>query len=208
MTLRIPRGYIIAIEGVDAVGKNTHSLLLFELLLKKGLNATRMSFPDYDTPIGREIKSFLSGGSSYPTELQHLLFAANRWEKYDEILSRLRVGQVIIVNRYTESNLAYGVANGLDTDWLSNLEKGLPRANLVLVLDAPIRSLASRRPSRNKDAYERSSTLQSKAQKAYRELARKRDWKLVDANESVANVQTTVLNIVTKALKRDRGISI
>ena len=43
---------------------------------------------------------------------------------------------MIIVNRYTESNLAYGIANGLASGWLAGLEKGLPAANLVMVLDA------------------------------------------------------------------------
>ncbi len=206
--MKIPGGYIVAVEGVDAVGKSTQSRLLFEWLSKRGVKVARMSFPDYETPIGREIKAFLSGRRAYPVELQHLLFAANRWEKYDEILLRLRAGEVIIVNRYTESNLAYGVANGLGTDWLANLEKGLPEANLVVVLDAPIRSLASRRPGASKDAYEKSSALQSKAKKAYRQLSRDEHWKLIDANESVADVQAMVVSTLKEALERDRGISL
>ena len=206
--MRIPGGYIVAIEGIDAVGKNTHSLLLSAWLRRRGVKTVQMSFPDYDTPIGKEIKSFLSGRRSYPTELQHLLFAANRWEKSDEIKSGLRAGKTIIVNRYTESNLAYGRANGLDVTWLINLEKGLPRADLVIVLDASPHSLTSRRPGRSKDAYERSSALQSKAQKAYRELAREGGWKLIDADGSVGDVQAAVLEMVRKALKKDRGTSI
>jgi len=199
---------MIAIEGIDAVGKNTHTLLLSAWLRRRRVKAIHMSFPDYGTAIGKEIKAFLSSRRSYPTELQHILFAANRWEKSDEIKSHLRGGETIIVNRYTESNLAYGRANGLDIDWLTNLEKGLPRADLVIVLDAPPRSLSSRRPGNSKDAYERSSALQRKAQKAYRELAREAGWKLVDADESVRHVQAEVLNIVREALKRDRGTSI
>lgn len=206
--MRIQGGYIVAIEGIDAVGKNTHSLLLSAWLKKRGVKTVNMSFPDYDTRIGEEIKSFLSGRRSYPTELQHLLFAANRWEKSDEIKSYLHAGETIIVNRYTESNLAYGRANGLGIDWLASLEKGLPRANLVIVLDAPPRSLSSRRRASSKDSYERSSALQSKAQKAYRELARERGWKLIDADGSVRDVQAAVLAAVKEALARDRGASI
>jgi dTMP kinase len=206
--LRIQGGYIVAIEGIDAVGKNTHSLLLSAWLKKRGVKTVNMSFPDYDTRIGEEIKSFLSGRMTYPTELQHLLFAANRWEKSDEIKSYLHAGETIIVNRYTESNLAYGKANGLDIDWLDSLERGLPRADLVIVLDASPRSLSSRRRGSSKDSYERSSTLQSKAQKAYRELARKRGWKLIDASGSVGDVQAAVLATVKEALARDRGASI
>ena len=203
--LKIPGGYIVGIEGIDAVGKNTQSLLLSRWLRKNGIKTTLMSFPDYDTMIGKEIKSFLSGGRAYPTELQHLLFAANRWEKSEEIKSRLHAGETIIVNRYTESNLAYGMANGLDIAWLTNLEKGLPRADLVIVLDAPQQSLSPRRPNKSKDTYERSPTLQGRAQRAYRELARERGWKLVAADRPVGDVQATVLKAVREALAEDRG---
>ncbi len=206
--MKIPGGYIIAIEGIDAVGKNTHSLLLSKWLRSNGAVTTLISFPDYGTPIGKEIRSFLSGRRTYPTELQHLLFAANRWEKLEAIKSNLRAGRTIIANRYTESNLAYGRANGLDTVWLANLEKGLPAADLVIVLDAPPRSLSSRRVGSSKDVYEKSSALQVKAQKAYRELARDHDWILLDAHGPVADVQTTVVKTVREALSRDRGISV
>lgn len=206
--MKILGGYLIAIEGIDAVGKNTHSNLLSARLRRRGVKTSHMSFPDYDTPIGKEIKSFLAGRRSYPTELQHLLFAANRWEKSGEIRSRLRAGETIIVNRYTESNLAYGRANGLDVDWLRNLEEGMPRADLVIVLDAPPKSLVSRRPASGKDAYERSSALQSKAQKAYRELARKGGWKLIDAGGAVRDIQAAVLATVREALARDRETKI
>jgi dTMP kinase len=206
--LRTQGGYIIAIEGIDAVGKKTHSLLLSAWLKKKGVKTVRISFPDYDTPIGKEIKSFLSAQRNYPTELQHLLFAANRWEKTDEIKSHLQAGETIIANRYTESNLAYGMANGLDVDWLANLERGLPRADLVIVLDASPRVLSSRRPGSGKDSYERSSALQIKAQKAYRELGRRRGWKLIDANGTVGDVQVALVAAVREALARDRGTTI
>ncbi len=206
--MKIPGGYIVAIEGIDAVGKNTHSSLLSEALKEAGLKTTRMSFPDYRTPIGKQIKSFLSGRSTYPIELQHLLFAANRWEKSEEIRARLRAGETIIVNRYTESNLAYGRANGLDVGWLANLEKGIPVADLVIVLDAPPKSLRSRRPSSGKDAYERSSSLQAKAKNAYRELAHERGWTLVDADESIPHVQAAVLTALKGSLARDKGVAL
>lgn len=206
--MKVPNGYIIAIEGIDAVGKNTHSLQLSKWLKKKGVETERMSFPDYGTPIGKEIKAFLSGRRAYPVELQHLLFAANRWEKLEDIKASLLAGEAIVVNRYTDSNLAYGKANGLDTVWLANLENGVPSADLVIVLDASPRALSSRRPSKSKDLYEKSSALQDRAQKAYRELATKQGWCLIDADGPVRDVQASVVKTVREALERDRGISI
>ena len=206
--MKIPGGYIVAIEGIDAVGKNTQSLLLSNQLRRRGVKTVLMSFPDYHTPIGKQIKSFLSRKRTYPAELQHILFAANRWEKYEVIQSHLRAGKTIIIDRYTESNLAYGKANGLEVDWLANLEKGLPEADLVVVLDASPQSMASRRPGASKDAYERSSALQRKALKTYRELASNRGWELIDANRPVGDVHAAVLKAVRKGLERDRGASI
>lgn len=167
-----------------------------------------MSFPDYNTPTGKEITSFLSHGKHYPPELQHLLFAANRWEKYDEIQARLRAGDVILIDRYTESNLAYGTANGLDSDWLAGLENHLPEADLVLVLDAPISSLGQRRPRRKKDTYEKNSSLQAKAKNAYIQLAHQRGWTVIDATASVSRVQSEVLKAFREALRRGRGVSV
>lgn len=196
---------MVAIEGIDAAGKTTQSRLLTTSLHRLGLRTVYMSFPDYHTPIGREIKSFLSGSRNYPVQLQHMLFAANRWEKSQEITSYLRPGVVVVVNRYTESNLAYGTANGLEPDWLDNLEIGMPKADLVVVLDAPPRTLNSRRPPSRKDAYERNLAFQARVQKAYRELAPERGWKILDASGTVQRVHSELLTMVKAALTRGRG---
>src|SRR5208337_395253 len=71
-------GWIISIEGVDAVGKSTQSLRLQTWFKRKGFKVTSLSFPDYETPIGKEIKAFLAGKRDFQAEVRHMLFAANR----------------------------------------------------------------------------------------------------------------------------------
>jgi len=46
---------IITIEGGDQAGKKTQSQLLANALAKKRIKTKIFSFPDYTTPIGREI---------------------------------------------------------------------------------------------------------------------------------------------------------
>ena len=48
-------------------------------------SAVLMSFPDYSTRIGHEIRAFLNGKVSYNNETKHILLAANRWEKKQDI---------------------------------------------------------------------------------------------------------------------------
>jgi dTMP kinase len=192
-------GLLVALEGVDAVGKRTQSLLLSSWLRSKNVASESLSFPDYGTPIGQEIKGFLLGDRIYSAEVRHMLYAVNRWEKKDEIESLLARSDVLIVNRYSASNLAYGIANGLKLDWLNNLEVGLPEADLVLVLDAPPSALSSRRGS-DKDKYELNIILQEKARSTYLELANEFGWTVVNAAQSIQKTHQILAAVVSETI--------
>lgn len=193
------KGLFIAVEGIDAVGKRTQTSILSSWLVSKGIKTRTLSFPVYETVIGREIRRFLDGTVNYPQEVRALLYAANRWEKKSDLEEVLASTDVTIVNRYTGSNLAYGISNGLDLEWLLNLEAGLPKPDLVLVLDAPPVKLVPRR-SRNKDSYERNLDLQERARSAYLTLARKFGWRVVDASSGIDETKNTIASAVSEAL--------
>lgn len=194
------KGILISIEGIDAVGKRTQTSILSSWLRAKGHTTHTVSFPDYGTTLGKEIKSFLLGMRNYPPEVRHMLFAANRWEKKKELESILSRTSVVIVNRYSESNLAYGVANGLRLEWLANLEKGLPKPDTVIVLDAPPAALHSRRGP-NQDEYERNSGLQEKTREAYLKLAGDFGWKVVNATGGIDATSQALIGAVSDSLK-------
>jgi dTMP kinase len=178
------RGLLVGIEGIDAAGKRTQSSLLQAWLHSRNATVEVISFPDYSTVLGNEIREFLQGRRNYTPDVRHMLFAANRWERKQDIERSLERAEVVIVNRYTESNLAYGVANGLQLDWLVNLELGLPKTDLVLVLDAPPSAFYNRRNAK-KDKYESDLVLQENARKAYLNLAQRFGWKIIDASRGI-----------------------
>jgi dTMP kinase len=200
------RGFFIGIEGIDAVGKRTQTTLLVSWLRAKGITTGMTSFPDYTTEIGKEIHGFFHGTREYPPEVIHMLFAANRWEDKSKVESMLAQNQVVVVDRYSESNLAYGLANGLRLGWLESLEAGLPKTDLVLVLDAPPSALHGRRPE-SRDPYERSSEVQEKAREAYVRLARRFGWKIIDASQGVQKVHESLTSAVANfVFPRNKGI--
>lgn len=194
------RGVLISIEGLDAVGKHTQASLLASWLDSRGHTVGTVSFPDYSTSLGAEIRSFLSGDVGYPAEVRHILFAANRWEKKQELELILSKTDFVIVNRYSESNLAYGVANGLKLEWLMNLEDGLPKSDMTVVLDAPAVRLLSRR-TRTKDEYERNAGLQERTRSAYLKLAHDFGWKVVDATGGIQATSRLLIATITESLK-------
>jgi dTMP kinase len=193
------RGAFVAVEGIDAVGKRTQSSVLRSWLSSKKLASSTLSFPDYSTTIGREIRRFLDGEKDYPQEVRAMLYAANRWERKADLEKTIARNDVTIVNRYTGSNLAYGMSNGLGLEWLMNLEEGLPRPDLVLVLDAPP-DLLVRRRGQNKDTYERNISLQQRARTAYLDLSAKFGWKVVDASKGIDETSRGLTDAVGDAL--------
>ncbi|MDG6898990.1 MAG: dTMP kinase [Nitrososphaerota archaeon] len=193
-------GIFIAIEGVDAVGKRTQTSLLEAWLKLKGLSVRTLSFPAYETAIGKQIRGFLDGKVAYPPQVRAMLYAANRWEKKAELEAILSNSDATIVDRYTGSNLAYGVSSGLDLEWLRALDAGLPEPGITLVLDAPLAQTMPRR-GRRKDSYEEDTRLQEHARRAYLKLAKKLGWTVVDASRGIQEVSDSIHTAVSKAIE-------
>jgi dTMP kinase len=193
------KGKIIVLEGIDKAGKSTQSKLLMEYLKLSGKICTLITFPDYTTSIGAEIKAFLEGKRDYPIELKHILLSANRWEKKKEIESMVDSGTIVIINRYYQSNLVYGTSNGLNLRWLLSLEKGLPTADLVIVLDVTPRITLKR--SLEPDEFEKDVSLLQNVYKNYHKLAKPFRWKILNAEKSRDQIHDEVKKTVERIIK-------
>lgn len=176
--MRRKRGKLIVIDGIDQSGKKTQTKLLARRLRASGHQCSIWSFPDYTTPVGHQLRSYLSGKKELDFHTVHLLYAANKWERASLIQSQLKQGRMVIINRYTPSNLAYGVAHGLRLDWLRRLEDELPKPDVVLILDIPPR-ISFNRKRRHRDVHEENLRYLTKARVAYLQLARRFRWKIV-----------------------------
>ncbi|MDQ4101276.1 MAG: dTMP kinase [Thermoproteota archaeon] len=193
------RGKIVVIEGTDKAGKGSQSRMLADALKASGKICVILDFPDYTTPIGTEIKAFLEGKRDYPSEVKHLLFSANRWEKKKEIESMLENGTIIIMNRYWQSNLVYGVANGMDINWLLRLDRGLPKEDIVLLILVDPHVSAKR--AEIQDTFESDAQLATNAYENYLKFAKQYQWKVIDGSKSREQVHQEIMKIIKKELK-------
>ena len=193
------KGKIIVLEGIDKAGKSTQSKLLMDYLKLSGKICTLITFPDYTTSIGAEIKAFLEGKRDYPIELKHILLSANRWEKKKEIESMVDSGTIVIINRYYQSNLVYGTSNGLNLRWLLSLEKGLPTADVVIVLDVTPRITLKR--SLEPDEFEKDVSLLQNVYKNYHKLAKPFRWKILNAEKSRDQIHDEVKKTVERIIQ-------
>jgi dTMP kinase len=105
------------------------------------------------------------------------------------------------MNRYYQSNLVYGTVNGLDLKWLENLDKGLPKEDMVVIL-LDVKVLDSfLRKKQKRDKFEKDKTFALKIANTYRKLAKKYDWYIVNASQSKDQVHQEVIKTVLKHLK-------
>lgn len=194
------KGKIIALEGPDKAGKMTQSKLLVDSLRKSGRISVVMDFPDYSTPIGMEISAFLEDKRDYSNEVKHMLMSANRWERKREIESLVKTGTIVVINRYYQSNLVYGISNGLNIDWLLNLDKGLPKEDIAIVINISPSTVKLR--TEKLDLFERSEKLLLAVNKNYSKLAKRFSWKIISGDNSKEQVHQDILNL----LKREKII--
>ena len=115
---------LIVFEGLDRSGKTTQTKRLAFLLESLGIRVKKMRFPERDTEIGKMISLFLENKKKMSQEFLHLLFSANRWELKDEIEDSLLQGQIVLIDRYAYSGIAYSGAKGMDINWCKSPDTG------------------------------------------------------------------------------------
>lgn len=143
---------LFVIEGVDGAGKSTQIKLLKDYFSKNGYNCEYLHFPRTEAPyFGELIARFLRGefGSLNEVDpyLVAMLYAGDRKDASNEISNWLKEGKIVLLDRYTYSNIAYQCAKLQDIPsqdkllkWILALEFdhfAIPKPDLNIFLDVP-----------------------------------------------------------------------
>lgn len=192
-------GCLIAFEGLDQSGKQTQAEALRDHLAASGHACELLSFPDYTTSIGAEIRSALHGARDYPAEVMQLLYVANRHERKAAIEAWLAAGRVILCDRYVASSVAYGEAQGLNRAWLDEVQRLLPRADLTVLLDITP-ELAAARKAEGRDRFERDLLLLSRVRASYHAQASDARWVTIAGDRGQPDVSADVRQAVASRL--------
>jgi dTMP kinase len=198
-------GRLVVIEGLDGAGKRT---LADALAAATGARVARFAFPRYDEDVHAELaRDALLGRLGDAAASVHgmaVLFALDRRAAAPLLRAALDAHDLVLVDRYTASNAAYGAArlhqgaDGQFTAWVRALEVerfGLPVPDHQLLLAVP-RAVAAARaehrertePGRERDAYESDAGLQRRTGEVYAALAAASwlsPWTVVDGTAEV-----------------------
>jgi dTMP kinase len=225
---------LFVIEGVDGSGKSTQLELLSEYLINKGFNCEFLHFPRTDAPyFGELIARFLRGefGSLNEVDpyLVAMLYAGDRKDASDKIKGWLKNKKIVLLDRYTYSNIAYQCAKIDDQisreklmKWILTLEFNhfaIPKPDLNVFLDVPFsfteKKLLSNRSGNDRnylngsrDIHEESLNFQKKVRDIYLKVARYDDrLAVVDCGDRSGMMQSPeVISSLILKLINERGL--
>lgn len=227
---------LFVIEGLDGAGKSTQIKLLTKFFLERNHKCEYLHFPRTEAPyFGELIARFLRGEfgtiDKVDPYLVAMLYAGDRKDASDQIKGWLKEGKIVLLDRYTYSNIAYQCAKIDDEKkqddlitWILNLEFqhfGIPRPDLNIFLDVPFafteKSLSKSRAGKDReylqgtrDIHEESLSFQKSVRDIYLRVARK-DEKLAilecGDNESSMLPPEKIFELITGLLKKKKLIS-
>lgn len=146
-------GKLIVFEGTDGSGKSTQFELLAKRLEAEQIGFQRLRFPQYEEPSSALIRMYLGGAFGDDPEAVNAyaastFYAVDRYASYQCVWKDYyQGGGFVVSDRYTTSNAVHQgskVPEGERADffrWLYDLEydrMGLPRPDLVVLLDMPV----------------------------------------------------------------------
>ena len=156
------RGFLIALEGPDCVGKTTIGKRLQD---ENPENIVYVKCPDRSTHTGQLIDAFLKKEICFSTnpidneQIAQRLFAANKIEQRAFILNALDSGKTVVLDRYVYSGVVYNItaiekispddmypSNYHQTrEFIEALHKDMPIPDCVIVFEADATACAARR---------------------------------------------------------------
>ncbi|MFW6124398.1 MAG: dTMP kinase [Acidobacteriota bacterium] len=148
---KLKRGYLIVLEGIDGCGKTTQAKRLVDQLQDKGFDTVFFKEPS-DGPWGKLIKEKADHRDGLTPEQEFVLFQKDREENVKRnIEPALKKKQVVILDRYYFSTMAYQSAKGIDINEIKrkNEQIAVP-PDLVIILDIDARSGLDRIKGRKK----------------------------------------------------------
>lgn len=202
-------GKLIVIEGTDGTGKETQTKNLIARLGDSNVHVATMSFPRYEEHWGRIIKEdYLSGRNRdiYENDpwLPSNLYALDRECASYKLREWLSDDIHVILDRFTESNLAYQGAKLSGNErtgfikrltYYENNILNIPVADYVLYLDLPLEETvkiikdriaeAKALGEEYKDIHEEDIDFRRRVRDTYLELASERNnWVTINCMKS------------------------
>ncbi|OYT26383.1 MAG: dTMP kinase [Candidatus Altiarchaeales archaeon ex4484_96] len=186
----------IVLEGLDGCGKTSQAKDIRQWLIQKGYDVHLTGEPS-NNKIGLFLRELLTGVREVQPPTLALLFTADRyWHLDEEIKPALDEGKIVLMERYVNSTIAYQAAQGVEAEWIRELNKNILKPDLTLFLDIKPEKAVKRADSG--EIFE-NREFQDKVYEQYMKLD---DMLRIDANKTQMDVLYAIKNAIGDRLQR------
>jgi thymidylate kinase len=186
------KGNLIVIYGANNLGKTAQMNKLEELWQELERPYVRLKYPIYDLePTGPLINSVLREGVVMSDEELQGVYAQNRMDFQAQVEWYLKNHVDVLAEDYVGTGLAWGLTRGVPRETLDNLNRGLLRPNIEILLDGERLSSGIEKQHR----FEQGDDWEKNRQ-IHRELACEFGWKVVDASGTIEQVHNRVVRTI------------
>ncbi len=185
---------LIVIEGIDGTGKSTQAKRLAAHFQSLGRTVTLSREPT-DGPWGTLLRNSASTGRLSPQE-ELDTFLKDRQQHVSELIApSLAAGNIVILDRYYFSTMAYQGTRGFEPTEIRRLNEAFaPVPDLLLILDLDIDTALQRIGSRGDTAnqFEQRSNLQ-RCREIFLSLKDEPFVKIINANQPLDTVSQNII---------------
>jgi len=231
---------LIVIEGLDGAGKSTQINRLSDHFVAEGRRCRKLHFPritpqsssqENDSIYGELIARFLRGELGDIRQvnpyLVALIYAGDRLDFRPTLEKWLKAGDIVLLDRYVYSNVAYQCAKMENADdkralrnWILHLEfeyHKLPRPDINIFLDTPLSFNREKLENNRKgdereylkgkqDIHEANLDFQKDVRESYLSMFDTDDFVKIDCSDGkeilpVDQIFNLILNVLKKIIK-------
>ena len=199
---------VIVFEGIEGSGKSLHSAYLSKYFKRKRISHIKLREPGGSKNSEKIRNLILNNKSNFNKDTDLLLYLAARSENINN-LKKFYKKKVIIIDRFTDSTLAYqhyglGVnlklINQINNYILKNFKVDFTFLNIVNKKNM----LSRLKKRKNLNRYDKFDyNFYSKVQKGFIRLANKNrnKYKIIDSNDEIELNKAIILEKINKLLK-------
>ena len=202
--IRVKKGFLIATEGIDGAGKRTLCSYMKKFLESQEYEVTQFEYPDYSSIWGKIIEEYLHHKIELSINEQFFTYFIDILKDQDKISDLLRKGNIVIMDRYFSSTLAFQCAKGFDFQSALSIIRTMDviEPDLTLFIQIPPPLALERKFNQKKllDRHEKDLELLEKVNNIYEKMLNQeilsKKWIKIDGDRDLNKIEEEILHIL------------